>query len=185
MWEKFIRSWCWFLCRLTGRSSLSGLQDQLAGQCAKWTQKKLQMFPTSSSWPALLWSSSSRRYGVQHHWCFLTVTFLSAALSCLSSQCDFLSDAHSPGVFCPRLLCVATGDLQQLMATFGHVYDTDLRAYCSRDPPSFSEEIGVFQRTHRLLHALITVQRGYLQTNRNLWAWTLSSCVSFARSWRW
>nr|XP_020472925.1 HAUS augmin-like complex subunit 7 [Monopterus albus] len=74
-----------------------------------------------------------------------------------SPQCEFLSDeAQSPGVFSPSSLRVAACDLQQLMATFSHVYETDLRVYCSRDPPSFSTETDIFQRVHQLLLACNT-----------------------------
>ncbi|XP_044067228.1 HAUS augmin-like complex subunit 7 isoform X2 [Siniperca chuatsi] len=79
------------------------------------------------------------------------------ALEQLQSECEFLNtEAQSPGVFSPSSLRVAACDLQQLMATFSHVYETDLRAYCSRDPPSFSTETDVFQRIHQLLLACIT-----------------------------
>ncbi|XP_026224147.1 HAUS augmin-like complex subunit 7 [Anabas testudineus] len=79
------------------------------------------------------------------------------ALEQLQSECEFLnSEAQNPGVFSPGSLRVAACDLQQLMATFSHVYETDLRAYCSRDPPSFSTETDVFQRVHQLLLACNT-----------------------------
>ncbi|XP_060931149.1 HAUS augmin-like complex subunit 7 [Limanda limanda] len=74
-----------------------------------------------------------------------------SALEQLQSECDFLKEAQSPDVFSPSSLRVAACDLQQLMATFSHVYETDLRAYCSRDPPSLSTETTVFQRVHQLL----------------------------------
>ncbi|XP_054483144.1 HAUS augmin-like complex subunit 7 [Anoplopoma fimbria] len=77
-----------------------------------------------------------------------------STLEQLRSQCEFLSsEAQSPGVFSPSSLRVAACDLQLLMATFSHVFETDLRAYCSRDPPSFSAETDVFQRSHQLLLA--------------------------------
>ncbi|XP_074537919.1 HAUS augmin-like complex subunit 7 [Halichoeres trimaculatus] len=80
-----------------------------------------------------------------------------SALEQLKSECDFLSDdAQSPGSFSPSSLRVAACDLQQLMSTFSHVYESDLRSYCSRDPPAFSSETHVFQRVHQLLLALIT-----------------------------
>ncbi|KAM6929047.1 HAUS augmin-like complex subunit 7 [Lycodopsis pacificus] len=79
-----------------------------------------------------------------------------STLEQLQSQCEFLSsEAQSPGVFSPSSLRVAACDLQLLMATFSHVFETDLRAFCSRDPPSFSAEADVFQRTHQLLLAFI------------------------------
>ncbi|KAF3859911.1 hypothetical protein F7725_000166 [Dissostichus mawsoni] len=70
--------------------------------------------------------------------------------------CEFLSsETQSSGVFSPGSLRVAACDLQMLMAAFSHVFETDLRAYCSRDPPSFSTETHVFQRIHQLLLAFI------------------------------
>ncbi|KAK2850959.1 hypothetical protein Q5P01_007235 [Channa striata] len=80
-----------------------------------------------------------------------------SALEHLKSECEFLNDnVQSPGVFSPSSLRVAACDLQQLMATFSHVYETDLRAYCSRDPPSFSTETDVFRRVQQLLLACNT-----------------------------
>ncbi|XP_070825659.1 HAUS augmin-like complex subunit 7 [Chaetodon trifascialis] len=80
-----------------------------------------------------------------------------SALEQLQSECEFLnSEAQSCDVFSPSSLRVAACDLQQLMATFSHVFETDLRAYCSRDPPSFSTETDVFQRVHQLMLAFIT-----------------------------
>ncbi|XP_071331123.1 HAUS augmin-like complex subunit 7 isoform X2 [Trachinotus anak] len=79
-----------------------------------------------------------------------------SALEQLQSECEFLSEGQSPSVFSPSSLRVAACDLQQLMATFSHIYETDLRAYCSRDPPSFSTETHVFQRVHQLLLACNT-----------------------------
>ncbi|XP_051281152.1 HAUS augmin-like complex subunit 7 isoform X1 [Dicentrarchus labrax] len=80
-----------------------------------------------------------------------------SALQQLQSECEFLNNAaQSPGTFSPSSLRVAACDLQQLMATFSHVFETDLKTYCSRDPPSFSTETDVFQRVHQLLLAFIT-----------------------------
>ncbi|GAA6223672.1 HAUS augmin-like complex subunit 7 isoform X1 [Lates japonicus] len=80
-----------------------------------------------------------------------------SALKQLESECEFLNnEAQSPGIFSPSSLRVAACDLQQLMATFCHVYETDLRTYCSRDPPSFSTETDVFRRVHQLLLACNT-----------------------------
>ncbi|XP_068452875.1 HAUS augmin-like complex subunit 7 isoform X2 [Clinocottus analis] len=80
-----------------------------------------------------------------------------STLQQLQSQCEFLSsEAQSLGVFSPSALRVAACDLQLLMGTFSHVFQSDLRAYCSREPPSFSAEANVFQRTHRLLLAFTT-----------------------------
>uniref|UniRef100_I3JH65 HAUS augmin-like complex, subunit 7 n=1 Tax=Oreochromis niloticus TaxID=8128 RepID=I3JH65_ORENI len=81
-----------------------------------------------------------------------------SALEQLQSKCVFLnSEAQSPPAFSPSSLRVAASDLQQLMATFSHVYETDLRVYCSRDPPSFSSETEVFQRVQQLLLACNTL----------------------------
>ncbi|XP_072224068.1 HAUS augmin-like complex subunit 7 [Leuresthes tenuis] len=75
----------------------------------------------------------------------------------LQSKCDFLSsEEKSQAVFSPSSLRLAACDLQQLMTTFCHVYQTDLRAYCSRDPPSFSADTDIFQRVHQLLLACNT-----------------------------
>ncbi|KAA8591185.1 hypothetical protein FQN60_002128 [Etheostoma spectabile] len=80
-----------------------------------------------------------------------------STLEQLQSECEFLSsEAQSPGVLSPSSLRVAACDLQLLMTTFSHVFETDLRAYCSRDPPRFSTETDAFQRTHQLLLAFIT-----------------------------
>uniref|UniRef100_UPI003AAEB881 HAUS augmin-like complex subunit 7 n=1 Tax=Centroberyx gerrardi TaxID=166262 RepID=UPI003AAEB881 len=80
-----------------------------------------------------------------------------SALEQLQSECEFLhSEAQSPGVFSPCALRVAVCDLQQLMAAFSHVYETDFRAYCSRDPPSLSTETHTFHRVHQLLLACNT-----------------------------
>uniref|UniRef100_A0A3Q0RCD2 HAUS augmin-like complex, subunit 7 n=1 Tax=Amphilophus citrinellus TaxID=61819 RepID=A0A3Q0RCD2_AMPCI len=84
-------------------------------------------------------------------------------IKCVCCLCVFLnSEAQSPPAFSPSSLRVAACDLQQLMATFSHVYETDLRAYCTREPPSFSLETNVFQRVHQLLLACNTVQRSQL-----------------------
>lgn len=77
----------------------------------------------------------------------------------LCLQCEFLTDeAQSPDVSSSSSLQVAASDLKQLMATFNHVYDTELKAYCNREPPSFSSGTQVFQRVHHLLLALNTVR---------------------------
>ncbi|XP_076022847.1 HAUS augmin-like complex subunit 7 [Genypterus blacodes] len=78
-----------------------------------------------------------------------------SALQQLQSECDFLHK-EAPSVFSPNSMRVAACDLKQLMATFSHVYETDFRAYCSRDAPSFSTETEVFQRVHQLLLACNT-----------------------------
>lgn len=79
-------------------------------------------------------------------------------------QCDYLEEdtGSSRGAFSPSVLQVAAGDLRQLMATFSRVYEADLRAYCSRDPPHVSADAHVFQRTQQLLKTFITVQEDWL-----------------------
>lgn len=77
-----------------------------------------------------------------------------SALEQLHSECEFLKDPQAAGGFSPSALRVAAGDLHHMMATFSHVYETDLKSYCSRAPPGFSPETSVFQRVHRLLSAL-------------------------------
>ncbi|XP_029911505.1 HAUS augmin-like complex subunit 7 [Myripristis murdjan] len=80
-----------------------------------------------------------------------------SALEQLQSECEFLhGEAQSPSVFSPCALRVALSDLRQLMATFVHVYETDFRAYCDREPPSLSAETQIFQRVHQLLLACNT-----------------------------
>ncbi|KAM3872156.1 HAUS augmin-like complex subunit 7 [Diretmus argenteus] len=80
-----------------------------------------------------------------------------SALEQLKSECEFLQgEALSPGVFSPCALRVAVCDLRQLMSAFNHLYDTDFRAYCNRDPPSLSTETHVFHRVHQLLLACNT-----------------------------
>ncbi|KAG7224260.1 hypothetical protein INR49_000503, partial [Caranx melampygus] len=80
-----------------------------------------------------------------------------AMLEQLKSECDFLNgEVQSPSAFSPSSLRVAACDLQQLMATFSHVYETNLGTYCGREPPSFSKEADVFQRVHQLLLACNT-----------------------------
>uniref|UniRef100_A0A1A7XHV5 HAUS augmin-like complex, subunit 7 n=2 Tax=Iconisemion striatum TaxID=60296 RepID=A0A1A7XHV5_9TELE len=75
----------------------------------------------------------------------------------LQAQCDFLnSGEETASVFSPNSLRLAACDLQQLMTTFSHVYETDFRAFCNRTPPSFSTETEVFQRVHQQLQACNT-----------------------------
>ncbi|XP_053705873.1 HAUS augmin-like complex subunit 7 [Synchiropus splendidus] len=79
-----------------------------------------------------------------------------SALEQLKSECEFLSsDHHSPPVFSPSALHVAADDLQQLMTTFSHVYETELATCCKRDPPKFDAEMKVFPRVHQLLQACL------------------------------
>lgn len=79
-----------------------------------------------------------------------------SALDQLRSECEFLKEPQTAGSFSSSALRVAAGDLQQMMATFSHVYETDLKSYCNRAPPGFSPDISVFQRVHQLLSALNT-----------------------------
>ncbi|XP_037540354.1 HAUS augmin-like complex subunit 7 [Nematolebias whitei] len=75
----------------------------------------------------------------------------------LQSKCDFLNDdSQTPSVFSPCSLRLAACDLQQLMTTFSHVYDSDMKPYCNREPPSFSSDTELFQRVHQQLLACNT-----------------------------
>ncbi|XP_068198548.1 HAUS augmin-like complex subunit 7 isoform X2 [Antennarius striatus] len=80
-----------------------------------------------------------------------------SALEELQSECEFWNkDVPSPSVFSPSSLRVAACDLQQLIATFSHVFESDLRVYCSSEHRSFSAETDVFKRVHQLLQACLT-----------------------------
>lgn len=164
-----------------GFSYLTGLYARAPSRPISRVEKRLLMLLPFCSRLSQRWSSYSQRYVftriklncfsavLQHsHFKYRPHRFactcpnvkvgMSAICLRCSPQCEFLSDeAQSPAVFSPSSLRVAACDLQQLMATFSHVYETDLRAYCSRDPPSFSTETDVFQRIHQLLLACITV----------------------------
>ncbi|XP_029292330.1 HAUS augmin-like complex subunit 7 [Cottoperca gobio] len=119
--------------------------------------------PTLDPWPAhikaLCNGSKSSSYKSSREVAADVAPLLELAQSTLQklqSECEFLSkEAQSPGVFSPSSLRVAASDLQLLMTTFSHVFETDLRAYCSRDPPSFSTETDVFERIHQLLLTFI------------------------------
>ncbi|XP_017293879.1 HAUS augmin-like complex subunit 7 [Kryptolebias marmoratus] len=74
----------------------------------------------------------------------------------LQSKCDFLKDGAALSVFSPSSLRLSACDLQQLMTTFSHVFDTDMKPYCSREPPSFSADTDIFQRVHQRLLACNT-----------------------------
>lgn len=119
---------------------------------------------------------------------FIIITTLMSWSVC-SRQCDFLnSEAQSPNTFSPSSLRVAACDLQQLMATFSHVYETNLGTYCGRERPSFSKEADVFQRVHQLLLACNTVlsfTKNLCQHESDLWGQVilrLSTAFVF-RSW--
>ncbi|XP_077368075.1 HAUS augmin-like complex subunit 7 isoform X2 [Festucalex cinctus] len=81
-----------------------------------------------------------------------------AMLEQLRSECDFLTTNELPNarVFTPRALQVGACDLQQLMTTFCHVYETQLSVCCTREPPRFSADTQVFQRVYELLQACNT-----------------------------
>ncbi|XP_077402652.1 HAUS augmin-like complex subunit 7 [Vanacampus margaritifer] len=81
-----------------------------------------------------------------------------AMLEQLQSECDFLTTNEVPSarVFTPCALQVGVCDLQQLMTTFCHVYETHLRVCCTREPPRFSADTQVFQRVYELLQACST-----------------------------
>ncbi len=75
-------------------------------------------------------------------------------------QCEFLQ-SHSSGsaaVLSPCALKVAISDMSQLMMTFGHIYNTDFKAYCQRTPPTLNSGTIVFQSVHQLLHTCNTVK---------------------------
>ncbi|XP_041859414.1 HAUS augmin-like complex subunit 7 [Melanotaenia boesemani] len=118
--------------------------------------------PTLDPWPVNIKalrkstkSSSKPREAVSDVAALLQST--QSELEQLKSKCDFLvNEEKSLPVFSPSSLRLVACDLQQLMTTFCHVYETDLRAYCTRDPPRFSTEIDVFQRVHELLLACNT-----------------------------
>ncbi|KAM4736898.1 HAUS augmin-like complex subunit 7 [Anableps anableps] len=75
----------------------------------------------------------------------------------LQSKCDLLDSAEENlTAFSPSSLRLAARDLMQQMMTFSHLYETDLRVYCSRDPPSFSTETDIFQRVQQKLLACNT-----------------------------
>ncbi|XP_029362239.1 HAUS augmin-like complex subunit 7 [Echeneis naucrates] len=118
--------------------------------------------PTCDPWPAHMkalckGTKSSAKSSKNDADVGTLLEFTQSALEQAQSECEYLIDEpQSPIIFSPNSLRVAACDLQQLMATFSHVYETDLNAYCSRDSPSFSTETAVFQRVHRLLLACNT-----------------------------
>ncbi|XP_024149511.1 HAUS augmin-like complex subunit 7 isoform X1 [Oryzias melastigma] len=81
---------------------------------------------------------------------------IQSELEQLQSKCDFLESPQKSSSFCASSLRLAAGDLQQLMTTFCPVYESNLRAHCSREPPSFSPETDIFQRVQQLLLACNT-----------------------------
>lgn len=119
--------------------------------------------PTLDPWPAHIKAlhkgtkSSSQNSGKEEAPDITALLQLTqTALEQLQTECEFLKEEPSPGVFSSSALRVAAGDLQQLMTTFSHMYQTDLKAYCNKDPPNFSTETGIFQRVYQLLLACNT-----------------------------
>ncbi|XP_028265961.1 HAUS augmin-like complex subunit 7 [Parambassis ranga] len=119
--------------------------------------------PTLDPWPAhikALHKGNKSAYKPQREEAADVAALLQATqseLEQLQSKCEFLNnESSSATIFSPSALRVVACDLQQLMSTFSHVYETDLRAYCSRDAPSFSADADVFQRVHKLLLACNT-----------------------------
>uniref|UniRef100_A0A8C5DVI2 HAUS augmin-like complex subunit 7 n=1 Tax=Gouania willdenowi TaxID=441366 RepID=A0A8C5DVI2_GOUWI len=116
--------------------------------------------PAFDPWPA----HTEYRTKACHRPCRADVADFAALLQAaqselkqLQSKCDFLAhEGQTPAAFSPSLLRVAAQDLQQLMGTFSHVYESDLRALCSREPPSFKTGTDIFQRVHQLLLACDT-----------------------------
>ncbi|KAF4096777.1 HAUS augmin-like complex subunit 7 [Onychostoma macrolepis] len=76
----------------------------------------------------------------------------------LHKECEFLQ-SHASGsaaVLSPCALKVAISDMSQLMTAFGHIYNTDFKAYCQRTPPALNSGSIVFQSVHQLLHTCNT-----------------------------
>ncbi|XP_059397010.1 HAUS augmin-like complex subunit 7 [Carassius carassius] len=78
-----------------------------------------------------------------------------SALDELHKECEFLQShpSGSAAVLSPCALKVAISDMSQLMTAFGHIYNTDFKAYCQRAPPALNSGASVFQSVHQLLHA--------------------------------
>ncbi|XP_049608395.1 HAUS augmin-like complex subunit 7 isoform X1 [Syngnathus scovelli] len=76
----------------------------------------------------------------------------------LKSECEFLTTKEEPNARASvcRALHVAMCDLQQLMTTFCHVEETQLRVFCTKERPRFSADPQVFQRVYELLQAFST-----------------------------
>ncbi|XP_061591548.1 HAUS augmin-like complex subunit 7 [Cololabis saira] len=117
--------------------------------------------PTLDPWPAHIKALRKRTKSPSNH--REEVADVSSLLQStqseleqLQSKCDFLKNEEKSPAFSSSSLRLAACDLQQLMTTFSHVYETDLKAYCSREPPSFSTDIDVFQRVHQQLLACNT-----------------------------
>lgn len=124
-------------------------------------QLSLMLTPALDPWPAhirALHKGTKPAQRTAKEETDVTALLLStqSALEQLHSECEFLKDPQAAGGFSSSALRVAAGDLHQMMAAFGHVYETDLKSYCNRAPPAFSPEITVFKRVHELLSALNT-----------------------------
>ncbi|KAK2885685.1 hypothetical protein Q8A67_016522 [Cirrhinus molitorella] len=76
----------------------------------------------------------------------------------LHKECEFLQShsSSSAAVLSPCALKVAISDMSQLMTAFGHIYNTDFKAYCQRAPPALNSGASVFQSVHQLLHTCNT-----------------------------
>ncbi|XP_019746999.1 HAUS augmin-like complex subunit 7 isoform X2 [Hippocampus comes] len=83
-------------------------------------------------------------------------TLLQSTRSMLEQlQSEFVTTNEAPNarLFTSRALHVTVCDLQQLMTTFCHVYETHLSVFCTREPPSFSADTLVFQSVYERLQA--------------------------------
>ncbi len=99
-------------------------------------------------------------------------------------QCEFLQ-SHSSGsaaVLSPCALKVAISDMSQLMTAFGHIYNTDFKAYCQRTPPALNSGANVFQSVHQLLHTCNTVKHPTSFICSNLKR-TVKICICIFCSW--
>lgn len=158
----------------------------------KWLPRQLKIFVTQCS-ILKYYNAQTHRFGLGMLMIMSAICLLCSSLSALCSpQCDFLNnEAQSPGVFSPSSLRVAACDLQRLMATFSHVFETDMRDYCGREPPSFSTDTDIFQRVHHLLLAFITVLThvgnggATIHTQKSVptQAWHFPLLCVFLRSW--
>lgn len=159
----------------------------------KWLPCQLKIFVTQCS-IVKYYNAQTHRFGLGILIILSAICLLCSSLSALCSpQCDFLNnEAQSPGVFSSSSLRVAACDLQRLMATFSHVFESDMRDYCGREPPSFSTDTDIFQRVHHLLLAFITVLTHagngggvtiHTQKSVPTQAWHFALLCIFLRSW--
>uniref|UniRef100_A0A3Q2ZSR6 HAUS augmin like complex subunit 7 n=1 Tax=Kryptolebias marmoratus TaxID=37003 RepID=A0A3Q2ZSR6_KRYMA len=103
----------------------------------------------------------------------------------VSPQCDFLKDGAALSVFSPSSLRLSACDLQQLMTTFSHVFDTDMKPYCSREPPSFSADTDIFQRVHQRLLACNTVLKHNVKNSTQASRWQRAQTVARILGFKW